>query len=171
MATRGLLTEGSMASNPTEEGMASDLSDDPTIDGELWRRILPRAGKTQDWYKQDDGEWRPTSVAFLDNRGSTHSLSAYIASETHLDRLRQDYPNDNIAGFPAGIPREHGHTIQRVPDRGYNSHVEITPPIEMWGMESRKIKRRKEAARAMAKAAQWVYYADPLGSGEPPPEA
>src|SRR5260370_28693328 len=143
--------------------MASNPIDDTTIssDEELWRRILPRVGYSRDWYKKVDSEWRPSSYAFLDNRSPTHSLSAYIASETGLDRLRRDYRYDNIASFPAGVPRAFNHAIQRVPDEGYESHVEITPPREMWGREKQKRNRRKEAAWAMAKAAQWGYYAEP----------
>jgi hypothetical protein len=143
--------------------MSNNPPDDATIGDEeiLWRRILPRVGLHADWYKNEDGEWRPTSVAFLDNRSPTHSLSAYLASETDLGGLRNDYPDDNIAGFLAGTPRQFDHTIQRVPDEGYDSHLEITPPRDSWGMEKRQRNKRKSAARAMAQAAVWVYYNDP----------
>jgi hypothetical protein len=144
--------------------MSNNPTDDLTVGDEeiLWRRILPRDGPQADWYKRENGEWRPTSVAFLDNRSSTHSLSAYVASETDLNQLCRDYPHDNIAGFPSSIPRQYHHTIQRVPDGGYDSHVEITPPPETWGMEKRQRNRRKSAAKAMALAAQWVHYRDPV---------
>ena len=135
--------------------------DDETISGDeiLWRRLPPREGPTKDWYKKNEsGEWCPTSIAFLENRSETHSLSAYIASETDIDHLRTDYSYDNIAAFLAAVPRAFKHTIQRVPDAGYDSHVEITPPPDMWGMEQRFRKRRKEAARAMAKASYWVHF-------------
>jgi|SRR5215831_10691823 len=140
----------------------STLADDTTIkdDEILWRRILPRQGATIDWYKYENGEWRPSSLAFLDTRSPTHSLSAYISSETELGRLRTDYQEDNIAGFAARVPRAFAYTIQRVPEAGYESHVEITPPADIWGHGNQKRKRRKEAARAMAKAAHWVYCRD-----------
>ncbi len=132
--------------------------DDPTIRDEetLWRRILYREDQP-DWYEQRDGEWRPTSVAFLDNRSPSHSLSAYISSETELNLLLTDYPRNNIAGFLARTPREFDQTIQRVPDAGYDSHVEITPPPDQWGKEQRKRNLRKTAAREMAHSSHWVY--------------
>ncbi len=143
--------------------MSSNLADDESIDNNeiLWRRFPLRQGYFKDWYKQDEnGNWHPTSIAFLDNRSRTHSLSAYIASETDLNRLRTDYPNDNIASFPASVPLKFNHTIKRVPDKGYDSHVEITPPSDTWGHEQRFRNKRKPAAREMAKAAQWVYFRD-----------
>lgn len=139
--------------------MSRGLPDDPMIRNEetLWRRILSREDQP-DWYEQRVGEWRPASVAFLDNRSPTHSLSAYISSETELEDLLTDYPRSNIAGFLAGTPREFLQTIQRVPDAGYDSHVEITPPPDQWGMEKRKRNLRKTAAREMAHSSHWVHF-------------
>ena len=139
--------------------MSADLPDDPTVsdDETLWRR-LPSRHNLRDWYEEIDGQWRPTSVAFLDNRNATHSLSAYVSSETDLDRLKLDFPGWNIAGFLAEVPRAYNHSIQREPDQGYDSHVVITPPSEQWGKENRKKTLRKTAARAMAKSSQWVHY-------------
>ena len=140
----------------------ADAARDQIVDGDetLWRRIQLREDMV-DWYKEINGELRPTSFAFLDNRSSDdrpldHALSAYLASETDLNRLLADYPRCNVVGFAARIPLSFNHTIRRAPEAGYDSHVEITPPREQWGMEQEKRKRRKEAARAMARASHWV---------------
>lgn len=139
--------------------MSADPANDQIVEGDetLWRRVPVREDQ-QDWYKEINGELRPTSIAFLDNRSFNHSLSAYIASETDLTQLLGDYPRDNVAGFAARVPLSFSHTIRRVPDAGYDSHVEITPPREEWGMEQSKRKLRKVAAREMARSSHWVSF-------------
>lgn len=145
-----------MADNP------GDPAEDQIVDGNetLWRR-LPLRADMRNWYKEVDGEVIPTSIAFLDNRSSDdrpldHALSAYIASETELDQLLADYPRYNVVGFAARVPLSFRHTILRVPEAGYESHVEITPPREQWGMEQSRRKLRKTAAREMARTSYWV---------------
>ena len=142
--------------------MSAGPVNDQIVDGNelLWRRI-PLREDQRDWYKEINGEMRPTSIAFLDNRSFDdrpldHALSAYIASETNLDRLLEDYPRHNVVGFAASVPLSFNHTILRVPDAGYDSHVEITPPREHWGVEQNKRKLRKAAAREMARSSHWV---------------
>ncbi|HEU4388735.1 MAG TPA: hypothetical protein VFV34_13115 [Blastocatellia bacterium] len=134
--------------------MSNEVAGDPAITGEtlLWRRV-PFPKDRPDWYKPpDSGEWRPSSAAFKDHRSDTHELSAYVAAETSLERLRNDYPYDNVAEFPASIPLQHDHTIRRVPDEGYDSHVEITPP------PGSSKKTRLAAAREMAEKSKWVHF-------------
>jgi hypothetical protein len=142
--------------------MSADPAPDQIVDGDetLWRR-LPLREDMGTWYTDSNGVPRPTSVAFLDNRSSAerpldHALSAYLASETDLDRLLREYPRCNVVSFAARIPLSFNHTILRVPEGGYDSHVEITPPRDQWGPEQSKRKQRKTAAREMAKASEWV---------------
>lgn len=141
--------------------MSADPPDDPSVNDEeaLWRR-LPSRQNIPNWYERIADQWRPTSVAFLDNRNPTHSLSAYVSSETDLQRLLGDYPTSNVAEFLVRVPRQFDHTIQREPDAGYDSHVVITPPSAQWGREKSKRNQRKTAANAMAKSSEWVHFED-----------
>lgn len=72
--------------------MSTDLVDLPAVgkDEILWRRI-PSRKIMQTWYAFENGEWRPTSIAFIDRKSDTNELSAYVASETKLERIRADY--------------------------------------------------------------------------------
>jgi hypothetical protein len=93
--------------------------DDSSIGDEerLWRRIIPR------WIITEDGKFRPSSTAFLDDY--TNEVSVNIAVLTDLDKALEDHPNDSLVEIKAGLPRSLGHAIVRDPTEKDPSHALI----------------------------------------------
>jgi hypothetical protein len=121
-------------------------------DEPLWRRILP------DWLCPiEDGGFRPSSAAFLDNRSG--EVSVHVASLTTAELVLRDRPGEGIAEILAHVPRSLGHAIVRDPTEQDRSHALICPPV------GRGRGRRKQDARLMAGQARWVVQPPADGRG------
>jgi len=123
----------------------ADRVDDPSVtdDTILWRRVLP------DWlHKNEDGSYRPQSIAFVD-RGS-HELSVHISHMTTPQKALAGFPDDSLASFTAGFARSLGFKV--VPDSTPvdPSHALICPSPT--GKKAKKF--AKESTWVVLKTAQ-----------------
>jgi hypothetical protein len=113
--------------------------DDPTIpDSEgLWRRIPPS------WIVLDKetGEWRLSSVAFIDRRGE---LSVELSSLTTAEQSLVRYPEHSLAEVKAIVFRERGYGVVPDPLPDNMAHALVSGKIT------------KTHAREIARAAVWV---------------
>jgi hypothetical protein len=114
---------------------------DPTIadDAVLWRAV-----PELQICKEDDGRERAQKWAF---ESDDNEVSAWIAAETDLGRLRARFPHSRIAEFTAAQARECRNIVARDPVEGDASHVVICP---LPGKSNSQIK--KDARRLASKA-------------------
>jgi len=109
-------------------------------DATLLRVLIPG------WTCTVNGRYRPQSLAFRDTL--TGEVSCFIHSEDVEARVREMYPNHEIAAITAGAVRESGYVIQRRPGecQGFtgdpNMHVVIGPPNEMGRKERERCSRK-----------------------------
>ncbi len=97
-----------------------DRVDDGSIgdDQILWRRIV-----VPDWCPE--GHDRPAKVAFIDRLSG--ELSVHWSIKTTREKVLHGFPDDKIAAFRAGLPRQLGYKVVPDPDEDDPSHVLICP--------------------------------------------
>jgi len=115
--------------------------DDLTItdDAVLWRAVHKLQIHTE-----DDGSERAQKWAF---ESEDNEVSAWIAAEADLERLRARFPESRIAEFTAAQARECRNIVSRDPVEDDPSHVVICP---VPGKSNSQIK--KDARRLAQKA-------------------
>ena len=108
-----------MSSNEQEE---NTYPDDKTIDNDtlLYRRVMnqPNPPVRQIVWDGNKSCWRPSSVAFTDNRGSPMSIA--IGDTLEKEGLEPDsvligHENFSLVSFPAKIPRDKKLGVIRKP--------------------------------------------------------
>ena len=108
-----------MSSNEQEENTNPD---DKTIDNDtlLYRRVMnqPNPPVRQIVWDGNKRCWRPSSVAFTDNRGSPMSIA--IGDTLEKEGLEPDsvligHENFSLVSFPAKIPRDKKLGVIRKP--------------------------------------------------------
>jgi hypothetical protein len=119
----------------------SPRQDEPAINDNstLWRAVPPHQV-----CQGDEGSERAESWAF---RSDDNEVSAWIASETDLQVLKDRFPDFRVAEFTAGEARECGNIVVRDPVESDASHVVICPTP---GKSPSRIK--KDAKRLASKA-------------------
>jgi hypothetical protein len=115
--------------------------DDPTI---AETAVLWRAVHKLHIHVEDDGRERAQTWAF---ESDGNEVSAWIAAEADVERLRARFPYSRIAEFTASQARECRNIIARDPVEGDASHVVICP---IQGKSNTQIK--KDAKRLAQKA-------------------
>src|SRR5262245_86596 len=113
--------------------------DDLTIpDSEgLWRRI-PRSWVVLD---KETGEWRLSSVAFINRRGE---LSVALSSLPTVEQSLAWYPEHSLAEVKAMVLRERGYRVRPDPLPDNVAHALVSGKIT------------KTHAREIARVATWV---------------
>jgi hypothetical protein len=106
--------------------------------------VLWRAVHKLQVYKDDDGRERAQKWAF---ESDDNEVSAWVAAETDLGRLRARFPHSRMAEFTAAQARECRNIVARDPVEGDASHVVICP---LPGKSNSQIK--KDAKRLASKA-------------------
>ncbi len=109
----------------------------------MWRRVKAFKG----WI--DDATGRPTSAAFKDNTPDPR-LSVHRSSLTTLEWVVQTYPDYGVWSVLAGVPRAYEQMVYGDPTADDPSHTLVAPK------PGSLKKKRMEAARRMADAAQMV---------------
>jgi hypothetical protein len=115
--------------------------DDPTI---VDNTVLWRAVPELQICREDDGRERAQKWAF---ESDDNEVSAWVAAETDLGRLRARFPHSRIAEFTAAQARECRNIVARDPVGADASHVVICPSP---GKSNSQIK--KDARRLASKA-------------------
>jgi hypothetical protein len=118
------------------------IVDDDSIpdDATLLRVLIPG------WTCTVNGRYRPQSLAFRDTL--TGEASCFIQAEGVETKVREMYPNFEIAVITAGAVRESGYAIQRRPGEcpsftgDPSMHVVIGPPNEMGKKERERCSRK-----------------------------
>jgi len=81
----------------------------------LWRRIIPA------WITTDEnGQWCPQSLAFIDRH--TSEVSVYVAELTDETTVLDRHPGDSIVAFLASIPRSIGGIVAKTPEDPNPAH-------------------------------------------------
>jgi hypothetical protein len=120
--------------------MPARQDDQTIVDNTLLWRAVPEL----QIYREDDGRERAQKWAF---ESDDNEVSAWIAAETDLGRLRAQFPHSRIAEFTAGQARECRNIVARDPVEGHPSHVILCP---LPGKSNSQIK--KDAKRLASKA-------------------
>jgi DNA-binding transcriptional LysR family regulator len=106
--------------------------DDRTIpdDAELWRRIHPR------WFVLDEvtGERRVSTQAF-ENSPDDSGTSVVIAAESSEAMVMAGFDDYGLAMLTAGLAREQGQGVRRVPLPDVPGHAQIE------GQKTRLVKK------------------------------
>ncbi len=109
----------------------------------IWRRVLP------DWiHANNDGSFRPKSIAFVDRR--TNQLSVHIARLTSVTSALAGRPDDSLVKFRAKTVTDLGLQIVYAPTDDDPSHALIVPG-----------NLTKGQAKALVRASEWVEFRQP----------
>jgi len=123
--------------------ISAEIEDDPTIaDDEfllrrLWRGCI------------DPNDGTLTALAFLDGRSGSPSVNR--AALTTREKVLSGWPWMGLAEVQARVPRANEHGVIAAPEPDDPSHALLIPSEAL-----AVLKKRKEAARRIAKAARIV---------------
>lgn len=120
---------------------ANDLVDDQSISDEnpLWRRIPPIH-----LVPDGEGNYRPSSAAFMDHPNGSPMSVFIVGAESSTDTSLLGHPDFGLVEFSAGLARKLQQGVRRAPLHDHPDHGEV------FG------KKPKSIQRAFARNAMWV---------------
>jgi hypothetical protein len=128
------------------------LSDDQLLIRAIW--------DSRDAFTQtEDGNFRPSSAAFIDRRSS--EVSVFVADLTDLDEIRARFPSFGLVSVSVGLVRSLGYIVAATPeedDPADPSHRVLCPGPNLGTSDLKK------AAKSLALKANWIQLPDSIAN-------